>query len=56
MTNRPKEQRRAVDRKDAEDKRADEIPNRNTGSPAPDGAAPILWREDDELFDEDAPE
>ncbi|KAE8753753.1 hypothetical protein FSO04_43350 [Paraburkholderia madseniana] len=55
MTNQPKEQKRGVGRKD-EDKRADDIPNSDTGSPAPDSAAPILQSEDDGLFDEDSPE
>jgi hypothetical protein len=53
MTNQPKEQKRDVGRKD-EDKRADDIPNSDTGSPAPDSAAPVLQSEDDEPFDEDS--
>jgi len=55
MTNQSKEQTRGVGRKDDEDKRADDTPTSDTGSPAPDSAAPILQSEDDELFDEDAP-
>ncbi|MFL9909406.1 hypothetical protein [Paraburkholderia sp. RL17-337-BIB-A] len=55
MTNQPKEQKHGVGRKD-EDKRADDIPNSDTGSPAPDSAAPVLQSEDDEPFDEDSPE
>jgi hypothetical protein len=60
MTNQPKEQTRGVSRKDAQDKRTDDIPNSNTGLPTPDSVAPILQSEDDELHDElhdeDAPE
>ncbi|NPT40466.1 hypothetical protein GNZ12_03880 [Paraburkholderia sp. 1N] len=56
MTNHPKERTSDEGRKDGEDKRADDAPDADAGSPDPDSPAPILKSEDDELFDEDAPE
>ncbi|MEZ0606073.1 hypothetical protein ACAX43_28645 [Paraburkholderia sp. IW21] len=56
MTNHRKEQTRNAGRERDKDKRLVDIPNSDTGSPAPDSAAPILQSEDDELFDEDSPE
>jgi hypothetical protein len=60
MKNQSKEQTRGVRSKDAKDRRADDIPNSDTGSSTPDVAAPILQSEDDEqhgeMHDEDAPE
>ncbi|MFL9898925.1 hypothetical protein PQR71_12300 [Paraburkholderia fungorum] len=54
MTDQPRE-KRGVGRKD-EDKRADDIPNSDTGSPAPGSTAPVLQSEDDKPFDEDSPD
>lgn len=62
MMNHPKERTSDEGRKDSEegeegeDKRADDAPGADAGSPAPDSPAPILTSEDEELFDEDAPE
>ena len=59
MMNHPKERTSDEGRKDGEDsgdERADDAPGAYAGSPEPDHPAPILKSEDDELFDEDAPE
>ena len=59
MMNHPKEQTSDEGRKDSEEgehKRADDAPGADGSSPAPDSPAPILTSEDEELFDEDAPE
>ncbi len=62
MMNHPKEQTSDEGRKDGgdggdgEDKRTDNTPGADAGSPDPDSPAPILTSEDEELFDEDAPE
>jgi hypothetical protein len=54
------ERTHGVGSRDTQDKRAEDIPNSDTGSSTPDTAAPILQSEDDELHDEphdeDAPE
>jgi hypothetical protein len=56
MSNLPTEQSHSVDRNDAEDKPADDIPNSDTRSATSHRVAPILRCEDDGLHDEDAPE
>jgi hypothetical protein len=56
MTDHPKEQPPDKGHNDGKDKRTDDAPNADAGSPDPDSPAPILTSEDEELFDEDAPE
>ncbi|MGF6302681.1 hypothetical protein OKW42_006034 [Paraburkholderia sp. WC7.3d] len=56
MTNHRKKQTRDVGRTDDKDERPRPRNAPHTsGSPAPDTTAHILQSEDDELFDEDAP-
>jgi hypothetical protein len=53
MKNQSKERTRGGGRKNAQDKDAHEIPSGDIGTQTPDGAAPVLQSEDDELLDED---
>lgn len=56
MTNHRKEQPRNAGRERDKNKRPVDTPAPGAGTPAPDAGTPILQSEDDELYDEDAPE